>query len=92
MGVGDQARDHVDHEVRDAVAAVLDLADVLKLVVDGLDQRPFAQQELVEQRHEPVGHVLVEPLLAEHDRPNDAQVRGNVNAEIDPWSSVLTTP
>lgn len=62
VGIGDQARDHVDHEVGDtAVAGEIDLADVLDLVVDGLDQRPLAQQQLVEQRHEAVGHVFAEP-------------------------------
>jgi hypothetical protein len=35
----------------------LDLADVLQLLVDGLDQRAFAQQLLVPQAHHAILHV-----------------------------------
>src|SRR6185312_4428361 len=45
---------------RTAMASMLDLADVLELVVDRLDERPFAQQELVGQLHQHVAHILAQ--------------------------------
>ena len=46
--------------VRAAVARVLDLTDILELVEDGLDERAFAQEQLVGEGHEDVVHVLAE--------------------------------
>ena len=37
---------------------MLDLANVLELVVDALHERPFAQQQLVGVRQQPLAHVL----------------------------------
>ena len=37
---------------------VLDLLDVLDLVVDGFDDGPLAQQQLIHERHQFVVHVL----------------------------------
>lgn len=45
---------------RTAVAGMLNLADVLELVIDALDDRPFAQEQLVWEGHEPVAHVLTQ--------------------------------
>lgn len=46
--VSDQPRRHVAEEVpQGAVACVLDLRDVLQLVIDRLDQRSLAQEQLV---------------------------------------------
>ena len=45
---------------RAAMARVLDLADVLELVVDGLDDRPLAQEQLVGHGQQAVAHVLAQ--------------------------------
>lgn len=59
MAVGAEAGHQMDQEVeRTAMAGMLDLADVLELVVDRLDERPLAQEQLVAQVHEDVAHVL----------------------------------
>lgn len=42
------------------MTGVFDLGDVLELVHNRLHQRSLAQQELIEQRHKPVGHVAAE--------------------------------
>ena len=39
---------------------MFDVADVLELVVDGFNERPFPQQDFVVQVHERVLHVLLE--------------------------------
>ena len=36
------------------------LGDVLELVVDGLNNRAFAQEELIHQRHQAVVHILAD--------------------------------
>ncbi len=46
--------------VRAAVTGVLDLADVLELIVDGLDERALAQQKLVGEVHEHTTHILAQ--------------------------------
>jgi len=49
----------MDQEVdRAAVTRVLDLADVLELIVDRLDQGTLAEQNLLLEFHQLVGHVL----------------------------------
>jgi hypothetical protein len=59
MTVGDQPRQEVRQEiVGAAMAGMLDLADVLELVVDALDDRPLAQQELVGGGQNALAHVL----------------------------------
>ncbi len=61
MAVGDKASDQVDHEVRGAaMAGVLDLADVLELIGDGLDDRSFAQEDLVRPGDQALVHVLAQ--------------------------------
>lgn len=58
MTVGGQAGEEMNEDVeRAAMAAVLDLADVLELVVNALDERPFAQQQLVGVGQQPFAHV-----------------------------------
>ena len=42
------------------MAGVLDLRDVLELVIDGLDNGPFAQQELVAQAQQAIFHVAAQ--------------------------------
>jgi len=45
MAVGDESSEEVHEEVEwTAMAGVLDLADVLELVIDTLDDRPLAEQ------------------------------------------------
>lgn len=61
IGIGDQPGDEIDHEVgHTAMAGRFDLADVLELVVDRLDERTFAEQKLVRQGQETIGHVLAQ--------------------------------
>ena len=44
MGIGRQARQEIDHPVDHApMTSMFNLADVFELVVDGFDQRAFAQ-------------------------------------------------
>src|SRR5260370_33121415 len=68
--VRDETRQEVDQEVVGAaVACMLDLADVLELVVDALDDRAFAEEQLIGQGKETRAHVLarfsdeMDPLL-----------------------------
>jgi hypothetical protein len=41
---------------------VLDLADVLQLIIDTLDQYPLPEQHFVEQQHELVFHLALDEL------------------------------
>ena len=55
VAIGSEARKQVDQEVVwAAVARVLDLADILELINDRLDERAFAQEQLVGERQEHV--------------------------------------
>lgn len=57
--VGDQTCQEVHLEVVEAAMACrLDLADILELVVDALDDRPLAQQQLIGVGQDPLAHVL----------------------------------
>jgi hypothetical protein len=59
VAVGDQSRHKVNQEiVRATMAGALDLADVLELVVDALDERPLAKQQFVGVGAPPFAHVL----------------------------------
>jgi hypothetical protein len=59
--IGDYGGYHVDYAVDGtAMASVLDLTDIFQLIVHALDQRPLAQQEFVEQRHQLVLHVALQ--------------------------------
>ena len=50
-GISHQPGDHIDKEVEwVAMAGMLDLRDVFELVIDSLDDRAFAQQQLIKQR------------------------------------------
>ncbi len=44
-----------------AMPGVLDLADILSLIIDGLDECSFAEQEFVPQPHEAIFHVPAAP-------------------------------
>ena len=39
---------------------MLDLADVLQLVIDGLDQRSLPQEQFVSEAHQAILHVLAD--------------------------------
>ena len=53
VAIGGEAREQVDQEVvGTAVAGVLDLADILELINDRLDERAFAQEQPVGERQE----------------------------------------
>jgi len=48
MAVGNKAAEEIDEEIGGtAVAGVFNLGDIFKLIEDGLDNSPFAQQHLV---------------------------------------------
>ena len=48
MTVGDEASQHIDHEIsQTAMAGVFNLGDVLQVIDDGLQDAAFAQQQLV---------------------------------------------
>ena len=48
MAIGNKAAEEIDEEVGGtAVAGVFNLGDIFKLVENGLDNSPFAQQHLV---------------------------------------------
>lgn len=50
MAISDQTRHQVDKKVdRAAMARVFDLRDVLEVVIDGLDNGAFAQQQFVRE-------------------------------------------
>src|SRR5260370_42356895 len=57
------------------MAGMLDLADVLELVVDRLDDRALAQEQLVRESHQAVAHVLA-PAGDKLDRMLDAELLG----------------
>src|SRR5689334_3423472 len=59
MAVGDEPGHQVNEEVeRAAMARMLDLAAVLELIDDALDDRTLAQQEPVGDIHQDVAHIL----------------------------------
>ena len=62
MTVGNESGKQMDHKIGGtAMARMLDLRNVLELVNDGLDDRSFAQQQLIRKGHEPVFHVFAQP-------------------------------
>lgn len=68
MAVGGEAREEVDDEVeRAAMASVFDLTDVFELVVDALNERAFAQEQLVG-----IGKQPLAPILADFGNEMDA--------------------
>ena len=59
--IGGQSCQEMDEEVeRAAVTRVFNLADILELIVDRLDQSPLAEQEVVCQGEQPVLHGLAQ--------------------------------
>src|SRR5579859_5274248 len=59
--VGNESRQQMHDKIgRTAMTRMLDLRNVFELVNDGLNNGPFAQQELVRQRHELVFHVFAQ--------------------------------
>ena len=59
--IGNQTRQEIDEEILEAaMARVFDLGDVLKLIVDTLDQGTFAQEEPIYQRQQAWFHVAPE--------------------------------
>jgi hypothetical protein len=61
MAIGDQAGEQMDEEVeRTAVARVLDLADILELIDDGLDEGALAQEQAIGEGHKNVAHILAQ--------------------------------
>lgn len=58
MGIRGKPCEHIDEEIsHTAVAGMLDLGDIFKLIVDGFDDGALAQQQLIDQWHELVFHV-----------------------------------
>ena len=55
---GEQIGDEIVHR---AISGMLDLANDLQLLIDGLDDRPLPEQQLVMQTHQRVLHVPLEP-------------------------------
>lgn len=73
--VGCQACHQIDREADDGpVSGVLDLRDVLKLIVDGLDQSPLAQEDFVRDCHKLALHVALKlcyQLDAVHEKSGE---------------------
>jgi len=82
MAVGSEAREQMHQEVeRTAMTGVLDLANVLELIIDALDNRPFAQQQFVGQRQEHIAHILAQ-LGDEMKSLQDQEVFGQCLGDI----------
>src|SRR5262249_19088438 len=61
MAIGDEASEQMHEEiVGTAVTRMLDLADVLELVDDGLNEGAFAQEHVSGEGQEDVAHILAE--------------------------------
>ena len=59
MAVGDQATEQVDQEVsHTALPGMFNLGNILQLVIDGFNNRPLPQQQLVPQGQRTLLHVL----------------------------------
>ncbi len=57
--IGNQATEQIDEQMRRfAVVGGLNLTDILELIIDGLNDRPFANENLLQQRHQPICPVL----------------------------------
>lgn len=62
MAVGNEPGDHMHHKIDGAtMARMLDLRNILELIDDGLDNGPFAHQQLIREMHEMVLHVFTQP-------------------------------
>ena len=61
QAIGDQTCDQVDKEIdKTAMPGMLDLRNVLQLVVDGLDDRAFSEQQFINPGHQAVLHILAQ--------------------------------
>lgn len=59
MTVGKKPSHYMDDKIdRAAVTRMLDLGNILELINDGLNDRSFAQQQLVRKVHEMSLHVF----------------------------------
>ena len=65
-----------------AVTRVLDLADVLDLVDDGLNERAFAQEQLIGETQESVAHVLAQRQFWIRERA-ESQIIPGLDQEVD---------
>ncbi len=62
MAVGNESSQQMHDKIGGtAMTRMLNLRNILELVDDGLDNRPFAQQQLIRQVHELVFHVFAQP-------------------------------
>ncbi len=62
MAVSDETSNQMDDKIRRAaMTRMFDLRDVLELVNDGLNNCPFAEQQLVRKVHEMILHVFAQP-------------------------------
>ena len=60
-GIGNQIGDEIDQETGTAaVPGVLNLRDVVELVINGLNDGAFAQEQLDLKGHEAVLHVVAQ--------------------------------
>ena len=58
MGVSHQSGQDIDHGIdHAAMPGVLDLLDIFDLVVDGFNDGPLAQRQLIDHGHQFVVHV-----------------------------------
>ena len=61
MTIGNEPCDQIHEEVDGtAMAGMLDLTDVFELVIDGLDDGSFAQEELVGPLEQAVVHLFAQ--------------------------------
>ncbi len=61
MAVGNEPCDQVDQKVDGAaMAGMLDLADVFELIIDGLNDGSFAQEEFVGPLEQAVVHLCTQ--------------------------------
>ena len=59
QAIGDQSCDQIGKEIdKAAMSGMFDLRNVLQLIIDGLDDRAFSQQQFVNPGHQAVLHVL----------------------------------
>ncbi len=59
MAVGNQASDQIDEEIIDtAMARMFNLRNILKLVIDGFNDRALARQQFVFEQDQAVLHVF----------------------------------
>jgi hypothetical protein len=62
VAVRTEAREQVNNKISGtSMARMLNLGNVLELIDDGLNDGSFADQELVREMHQAIGHVLAQP-------------------------------